>query len=121
MLLEILTSSCTVKKFGARVIIEGAHIGESKEVAESLVEKEGLVYVNGYDDPPILAGAGTIGMEIIDDVPDVDVVVVPVGGGGLIAGISCAIKTLKPDCQVIGASVECCRRVGVTCKNVVTT
>jgi len=88
------------KKFGARVIIEGAHIGESKEYAESLVENEGLVYVNGYDDPPIIAGAGTIGIEIIDDLPEVDAVVVPVGGAGLIAGISCAIKTLKPECKV---------------------
>ena len=96
------------QKFGARVIIEGAHIGEAKEFAEKLVEKEGLVYVNGYDDPPILAGAGTIGVEIIDDVPNVDVVVVPVGGGGLIAGISCAIKTLKPDTKVIGVEPEFC-------------
>ncbi len=61
---------------------------------------DGLTYVNGYDDPPIVAGAGTIGIEIIDDVPNVDVVVVPVGGAGLIAGISCAIKTLKPECKV---------------------
>ena len=69
---------------------------------------EGLNYVNGYDDPPILAGAGTIGIEMLDDVPDVDVVVVPVGGAGLIAGISCAIKTLKPDVQVIGVEPEFC-------------
>ena len=53
-----------VKKFGARVIIEGAHILESKQYAENLVDKESLTYVNGYDDPPIVAGAGTIGMEV---------------------------------------------------------
>lgn len=64
--------------------------------------------MNGYDDPPILAGAGTIGMEIIDDVPDVDFVVVPIGGAGLIAGISCAVKTLKPDTKVIGVEPEFC-------------
>lgn len=102
-----IISLCS-KKFGARVIIHGAHIGESKEYAETLVEKEGLNYVNGYDDPSILSGAGTIGVEIIDDVPDVDVVVVPVGGAGLIAGISCAIKTLKPDTQVLGVEAELC-------------
>jgi threonine dehydratase len=72
------------------------------------VASEGLDYINGYDDPPILAGAGTIGMEIIDDVPDVEVVVVPIGGAGLIAGVSCAIKTLKPDVQVIGVEPEFC-------------
>lgn len=94
--------------FGARIIIEGQHIGEAKAYAETLVVSENLQYINGYDDPPILAGAGTIGMEIVDDVPDVDAVVVPVGGGGLIAGISCAIKTLKPHTAVIGVEPEFC-------------
>jgi len=73
-----------------------------------LVAEQGLDYINGYDDPPILAGAGTIGVEIIDDVPEVDVVVVPIGGGGLIAGIGCAIKTLKPDTKVLGVEPEFC-------------
>lgn len=73
-----------------------------------MVASEGLNYINGYDDPPILAGAGTIGIEMIGDVPDVDAVVVPVGGAGLIAGISCAIKTLKPDTKVIGVEPEFC-------------
>ena len=85
------------RKFGARIIIEGLHIGEAKTYAESLVQSEGLTYINGYDDPPIIAGAGTIGIELIDDVPNVDVVVVPVGGAGLIAGIACSVKTLKPE------------------------
>jgi len=88
------------RKFNANIIIHGAHIGEAKLFAEGIVEKEGLVYVNGYDDPPIVAGAGTIGVEIIEAVPCVDYVVVPVGGAGLIAGIACAIKTLKPSCKV---------------------
>jgi threonine dehydratase len=88
------------RKFGARVIIEGAHIGESKTFAETLVDKDGLTYINGYDDPPIISGAGTIGCEIMEDVPEVDVVVVPVGGAGLIAGVACAVKTLKPECKV---------------------
>ena len=97
------------KKFGARILIEGAHIGESKTFAETLLSKEdGLVYVNGYDDPPIISGAGTIGCEIMEDVPEVDAVVVPVGGGGLIAGVSCAIKTLKPECKVIGVEPQFC-------------
>lgn len=88
------------RKFGARIIIEGGHIGEAKTFAETLVASDELTYINGYDDPPIVAGAGTIGIEIVDDVPDVDVVVVPVGGAGLIAGVSCAVKTLKPETQV---------------------
>jgi threonine dehydratase len=96
------------RKFGARVIIHGAHIGEAKLLAEKLREEEGLTYINGYDDPPIMAGAGTIGMEIVDDVPCVDAVVVPVGGAGLIAGVSCAVKTLKPDVKVFGVEPEYC-------------
>lgn len=95
------------KKFGARVIIEGAHIGEAKTFAETMMEKEGLTYINGYDDPPIIAGAGTMGIEMIDDVPDVDAVVVPIGGAGLIAGVSCAIKSLKPECQVRNVLLLC--------------
>lgn len=90
------------KKFGANIVIHGAHIGEAKEKAEELIKTSGLEYVNGYDDPPIIAGAGTIGIEIIEDVPCVDAVVVPVGGAGLIAGIGCAVKTLKPDVKVYG-------------------
>jgi threonine dehydratase len=72
------------------------------------VKAEGLEYINGYDDPPIIAGAGTMGIEIVEDTPCVDVVVVPVGGAGLIAGVSCAVKTLKPDVKVFGVEPEFC-------------
>jgi threonine dehydratase len=96
------------RKFGARIIIEGAHIGESMVYAKTLVESEGLTYINGYDDPPIIAGAGTMGIEMIDEVPCMDAVVVPVGGAGLIAGVSCAVKTLKPDVKVYGVEPEFC-------------
>jgi threonine dehydratase len=96
------------RQFGATIIMEGAHIGESKLYAENLAVELNLNYVNGYDDRPIVAGAGTIGIEIIEDVPNVDIVVVPVGGAGLIAGVSCAIKTLKPSCKVIGVEPEYC-------------
>ena len=89
------------RKFGANVVIEGNHILESKSTAEALIKSNpGLQYINGFDDPPIIAGAGTIGQEIVEDVPNVDAVVVPVGGAGLIAGVACAVKTLKPDCKV---------------------
>jgi len=88
------------RKFGAHTILEGSHIGESKKLAEELVHSSNLTYINGYDDPAVVAGAGTIGIELIDDVPEADIVVVPIGGGGLIAGISCSVKTLKPECKV---------------------
>jgi len=88
------------RKFGANVILHGEHIGEAKEYANKHFAKK--KYINGYDDPEIIAGAGTMGIELIDQVKDLDVVLVPVGGAGLIAGVSLAIKTIKPSVQVIG-------------------
>jgi threonine dehydratase len=74
------------RKFGANVILHGEHIGEAKEYA--MLEYGDLKYINGYDDPEIIAGAGTMGIEIMDQVKDVDVILVPIGGAGLIAGTS---------------------------------
>jgi len=88
--------------FGANVILHGEHIGECFEHAQTLVESQGLTYVNGYDAPDIIAGAGTIGLEILEQVPDLDALVVPVGGGGLIAGIALAAKAVNPDIHIIG-------------------
>jgi threonine dehydratase len=103
-----LTKVSNCEAFGANVVIHGEHIGESKEHAYNDPAYEGMTYINGYDHPHIIAGAGTMGIEILEDVPDVDVVVVPVGGAGLIAGVALAIKTLKPDVQVIGVEPEFC-------------
>jgi cysteine synthase len=67
---------------------------------------KGLQYINGYDDPAIIAGAGTIGLEILEQIPDVEAVIVPVGGAGLIAGIALAIKSVRPEVHVIGVEPE---------------
>jgi len=96
------------KRYGANVIIHGADIGESRIHALKIVAKKGMMYINGYDHPNILAGQGTMGLEILDQVPDVDAIVVPVGGGGLIAGIALAVKTMKPDVTIIGVEPEMC-------------
>lgn len=98
-----LTKVQNCRDIGARVVLEGDHLLESREMAMQLAEADGLAYVNGYDDPGVIAGAGTMGIEIAEDVPDVDAVVIPVGGAGLIAGSALALKTLKPSVQVIGA------------------
>ena len=92
------------RKYGANVILHGEHIGEAKEYAQSKYSNS--KYINGYDDPEICAGAGTMGIEILEQVPDVDVVLVPVGGCGLIAGVSLAIKTMRPRTKVIGVEPE---------------
>lgn len=96
------------RHYGANVIVEGVDIGESRKIALRLGKKRNYMYINGYDHPHILAGQGTIGLEILEQVQDVDAIVVPVGGGGLIAGIALAVKTLNPTIQVIGAESERC-------------
>lgn len=88
--------------FGANVLLHGDHIGDAKDHAMTLVEERGLAYINGYDHPDIIAGAGTIGLEMLDQVPDLDAVVVPVGGAGLIAGVGLAVKSIRPEVEVIG-------------------
>ncbi|CAM9835780.1 unnamed protein product [Discosporangium mesarthrocarpum] len=93
---------------GVNVVQHGQHILESKEYAITAPQFQGMRYVNGYDDAEIIAGAGSIGMEIMEQVPDVDYVVVPVGGAGLIAGISLAVKALQPSVEVIGVEPQFC-------------
>merc|ERR1712106_544457 len=96
------------KKYGANVIIQGADIGESRLHALKIAAKKDMMYINGFDHPNILAGQGTMGLEILDQVPDVDAIVVPVGGGGLISGIALAVKTMKPEVVIIGVEPEMC-------------
>lgn len=76
-------------------------MAEAKSKAMLLSHEQRLVYVNGYDHPHIMAGQGTIGLEICEQVSDIDAVVVPVGGGGLIAGVATAIKALSPHTKII--------------------
>ncbi len=97
-----LTKTVNCKRRGAHVVLHGSHIDEARQHAMTLAEAHGFTYINGYDDPAIIAGQGTMGLEILEQVPDVDVVIVPVGGAGLIAGVALAIKTLKPQVRVIG-------------------
>ncbi len=88
--------------YGARVRLEGDGIDAAAVFARDLAKREGLTFVHPYDDPLIVAGQGTIGLELLADWPDLDSVVVPIGGGGLISGIAVAVKALKPEIEVIG-------------------
>mmetsp|Transcript_4601 Transcript_4601/g.8376 ORF Transcript_4601/g.8376 Transcript_4601/m.8376 type:complete len:481 (-) Transcript_4601:1745-3187(-) len=103
-----MTKIMNCRDYGAKVIIQGAHIVEAKGHAEKLAAEQGFTYINGYDHPDIIAGAGTCGWEVLEQVPDLDAIVVPVGGAGLIAGISVVVKTLKPNVQVIGVEPKLC-------------
>ncbi len=94
------------RALGARVLLSGENIGEAKDLADRLVEEEGLAYVHGFDGADVIAGAGTLGLEILDQVPDADAIVVPVGGGGLIAGLGLATKRLRPECEIVGVETH---------------
>ena len=94
------------QKLSANVVLHGKDFAEAKAYACELAAKKGFAYIDGYDDPPIISGQGTMGLEILEQVPDVDLVVVPVGGGGLIAGVSLAIKTLRPQTKIVAVEAE---------------
>lgn len=89
------------RDMGAEVILHGQSFDECREHAMKLSEERKLVYINGFDHPDIIAGQGSIGVEILEDVPNVEYIIVPIGGGGLIAGICTAVKHLKPDVKII--------------------
>jgi threonine dehydratase len=93
--------------YGGKVVIHGETIGESLEHAQALVQK-GQTLIHPFDDDDIIAGQGTIGLEILADLPDPDFLVVPVGGGGLIAGIATAAKALYPSVKIIGVQAAAC-------------
>jgi threonine dehydratase len=91
---------------GARIVLHGSSYDEAYAEARRLEQVEGLTFVHPFDDPAVIAGQGTVGLEILEQVPDVEAVVVPVGGGGLVSGIGVAAKTLRPSVRVIGVETE---------------
>ncbi|XP_072929494.1 L-threonine ammonia-lyase-like [Epargyreus clarus] len=105
------------RSYGANVIIHGCDMKEAKYQAMTMAKEKGLTYINGYDHPHIMAGQGTVGLEILEQVPDVDAVLVPVGGGGLLAGVATAIKHLKPNVLIYGIESEKCPSMKIAMKN----
>jgi len=88
--------------YGARVVQHGSIWDEANEKALELAESEGLTYIHPFDDPELIAGQGTLGLEIMEDFPEVEMVIVPIGGGGLISGVAMAGKAVKPGLRVVG-------------------
>ena len=94
------------RSHGAHVVLSGETLAESQVTAEAIVAEKNLVLVHPYDDDRIIAGQGTIGLEMLEDEPDLDAIVVPVGGGGVISGIAIAAKHLKPAIEVVGVEAR---------------
>jgi threonine dehydratase len=92
--------------YGAEVILFGAHVGETFAEMERIRDERGLTFVHPFDDPEVIAGHGSIGLEILEDLPAVDVVVVGIGGGGLISGVAAALKESRPEVRVYGVEPE---------------
>ena len=94
------------KRYGANVCLVKGVYDDAYNKAIELRDKEGYTFIHPFNDPDVIAGQGTIGLEILRQLPDVDVVVVPIGGGGLISGVSYTIKQLKPSCKVYGVQAQ---------------
>lgn len=92
--------------FGATVILRGDTLNEAEPFAHEIAERDGLTFVHPYDDEQIIAGQGGVGLEMLEDVPDLDVILAPIGGGGLISGIAVAAKAMRPEIEVIGVETE---------------
>ena len=91
---------------GAKVVLYGRIVDDSFARARELALENGYVFVHAFDDPQIIAGAGTVGLEMLEDAPDLDTIIVPIGGGGLMSGVSIAARAVKPDIELIGVEAE---------------
>jgi len=100
----VKVSNC--QKLGATLVLQGKDFGEARAHAHEIAKERGLAYIDGYDDPAIIAGQGTMGLEVVEQVPDLDAVIIPVGGAGLLAGVSLAVKTLRADAKIVAVEAE---------------
>jgi threonine dehydratase len=96
----------TCQQLGATVVLHGEDFGEAKAQAHKIAKEKGLAYIDGYDHPAIIAGQGTMGLEICEQIPDLEAVIVPVGGAGLLAGVSLAVKSLRPAVKIVAVEAE---------------
>ncbi len=101
-----LAKVTATQSYGAEVILHGEIYDEAFEKAQELVKNKNLVFIPPYEDPHVIAGQGTIGLELMEQVPGLDTVVIPVGGGGLISGIAIALKSLNPQIRIVGVQSE---------------
>jgi len=94
------------KGHGAEVVLYGQIVDDAFARARELALENGYVFIHAFDDPQIIAGAGTVGLEMLEDAPDLDTIIVPIGGGGLMSGVSIAARSVKPDIELIGVEAE---------------
>jgi threonine dehydratase len=98
----------STKKLGATIILEGDNLSESGDFANHLAHQKELTLIHPYDDPAVIAGQGTVALEMLEDVPDLDALLIPIGGGGLAAGMAIAAKALNPKIDIVGVQSTSC-------------
>lgn len=101
-----ISKTTATRGYGANVILKGEIYDEAYEHAQKLEKEHGFTFVHPYQDPYVIAGQGTIGLEILEKVPDIDTVIIPIGGGGLISGVALAVKSINPKIRVIGVQSD---------------
>lgn len=106
-----LTKVVATRRYGAEVVLHGASFDDAVAHARHLQTEHGYTYIHAFDHPRVIAGQGTIGLELVEDMPDLNLLVVPIGGGGLISGIAIAIKALCPDVRIVGVQAAGCAPV----------
>ena len=113
----LLSKELATLEYGAKVELHGNNSAEAENYARQLAEQEELLYVSAFDHELIMAGQGTIGLEILQDLPELDTLLVPIGGGGLISGIATAIKSEKPEVRIIGVEAACIASASLARRN----
>jgi threonine dehydratase len=112
-----LAKIAAARESGAEIVLRGESIAPCLEDARAHAESEGLAFIHPFDDPGVIAGQGTIGLELLEEVPDLSKVLVPVGGGGLAAGVATAIKAGRDDVEVVGIQAHCPLADGIAVKH----
>jgi threonine dehydratase len=101
-----LVKVTNTRRFGARIFFRGSTLSDASDEVRRLESEEGLTVVHAFDDDRVIAGQGTVGLEVIEQVPDITIAVVPIGGGGLISGIAIALRDARPDVRIVGVEAE---------------
>jgi threonine dehydratase len=112
-----LAKVAAARESGAEIVLQGESIDASVEDARAYAEREGRAFIHPFDDADVIAGQGTIGLELLEEVPDLSKVLIPIGGGGLASGIAAAIKSARDDVEVIGIRSQCALADGIAVKH----
>ncbi|MDN7025259.1 threonine ammonia-lyase [Methanoculleus sp. FWC-SCC1] len=111
-----LSKQEATRGYGATLLLQGETLAESLLIAGEMAEEKDLFFIHPYDDPHVIAGQGTVGLEVLEDCPNPDIIFVPVGGGGLAAGLAVAVRDQRPDLRIVGVQAAACPSACEACR-----